>query len=58
MYERKELKGYLEKDVSYQSGINGTFELAIDLSTFMDVDKEHERVVKSGTTPIFEPRNE
>ncbi len=58
MYERKELSRYLGVDVSYPVGTNGTFELAIDLPFFDDVDKEFERVVKMGATPVFSPRNE
>jgi predicted enzyme related to lactoylglutathione lyase len=58
MYERKELNGYLKKEVSYPEGINGTFELAIDLPKFADVDKEFERVVKLGARQVFEPRDE
>ncbi len=58
MYERKELEGYLGKEVTYPSGINGTFELAIDLPRFSDVDIEYERVVSLGATPVFPPRNE
>ncbi len=58
MYERKELKGFLGKEVSYPDGINGTFELAIDLPKFADVNVEFERVVNLGATPILEPRDE
>lgn len=58
MYERKELPGYLGKDVAYPNGINGTFELAIDLPRFSDVDAEYDRVVSLGAVPVFPPRNE
>ncbi len=58
MYERKELPGYLGTEVSYPNGINGTFELAIDLPEFSDVDKEFKRVVGSGAIPVVYPRNE
>lgn len=58
MYERKELAGYLGTEVGYPEGINGTFELAIDLPKFEDVDKEYARVVGLGANPIFGPRNE
>ncbi|WP_105615313.1 VOC family protein [Vallitalea okinawensis] len=58
MYERKELKDYLGKEVSYPKGTNGTFELAIDLPKFSDVDKEYERVVSLGAVPVFPPRSE
>lgn len=58
MYERKELPGYLGTDVSYPSGLNGTFELAVDLPCFSDVDKEFERVVNLGAQPVLNPRTE
>jgi lactoylglutathione lyase len=58
MYERKELYGYLGIEVSYPKELNGTFELAIDVPCFADVDKEFQRVVKLGAKPIFNPRNE
>lgn len=58
MYERKELPGYLGTEVSYPNGINGTFELAIDLPEFTDVDIEFKRVVDAGATPVLYPRTE
>ncbi|ODA40812.1 VOC family protein [Desulfosporosinus sp. BG] len=58
MYERKELPGYLSTEVSFPKGINGTFELAIDLPNFSDVDVEFNRVIDLGVTPVVYPRNE
>ncbi|CAA7600000.1 Glyoxalase-like domain protein [Acididesulfobacillus acetoxydans] len=58
MYERKELAQYLGTEISYPNGINGTFELAIDLPDFADVDKEFERVLHYGARPVVYPRNE
>jgi catechol 2,3-dioxygenase-like lactoylglutathione lyase family enzyme len=58
MYERKELIDYLGKEVSYPKGINGTFELAIDLPKISDVDIEYKRVVSMGAIPIYPPRDE
>lgn len=58
MYERQELRGYLGQDVSYPTGINGTFELAIDLPRFEDVNNEYERVVSLGAISVFPPRDE
>ena len=58
MYERKELVGYLGTEISYPNGINGTFELAIDLPEFADVDKEFEKVLLNGARPVVYPRNE
>lgn len=58
MYERGELPGYLGTEVDFPKGINGTFELAIDLPNFEDVDLEFQRVVGLGARPIVYPRNE
>lgn len=58
MFERRQLPSYLGTEVSFPAGINGTFELAVDLSGFSDVDKEFERVIKSGARPAVSPRNE
>jgi uncharacterized glyoxalase superfamily protein PhnB len=38
-------------------GLNGTFELAIDLPYFKDVDCEFERVVEAGAKAIMKPRD-
>jgi lactoylglutathione lyase len=53
MYERAQLPELLGHPPSYPSGINGTFELAIDLPTPTDVDREFERIVKAGAQPIY-----
>ena len=58
MFERKELEGYLGTGVSYPKELNGTFELAVDLPKFADVDREFERAVSMGAQPIFAPRDE
>ena len=58
MFERAQLPGLLGQTPTYPSGLNGTFELAIDLPRFEDVDPEFERVVKAGAKPIYAPRDE
>ncbi len=58
LFERKELPGLLGQDPSYPDGLNGTFELAIDLPVFEDVDREFARIVSAGGKPIYEPRIE
>jgi lactoylglutathione lyase len=58
MYERAQLPGLLGETPTYPSGLNGTFELAIDLPTSADVDKEFERIVKAGARAIYPPRDE
>jgi lactoylglutathione lyase len=58
MYERVQLPGLLGQDPTYPAGLNGTFELAIDLPASADVDLEFERVVQAGGRPVYAPRNE
>ncbi len=57
MFERAKLPEWLGSTPTYPSGVNGTFELGIDLPYFKDVDFEFERVVKAGAKPIMEPRD-
>jgi lactoylglutathione lyase len=58
-YEREKLPELMDgPDPTYPSGINGTFELAIDLPHFEDVEGEFRRFVLSGADPIYEPRME
>jgi lactoylglutathione lyase len=58
MYERKDLPQLLGQPPTYPSGLNGTFELAIDLPHFEDVDGEFGRVVRAGAQPVYAPRDE
>lgn len=58
MYERAQLSGLLGQEPSYPSGINGTFELAIDLPTSAGVDQEFARIVAAGGRPVYAPRDE
>ena len=58
MYEREKLPELLGKKPSYPDGLNGTFELAVDLPGFEDVDTEFRRAVDAGAAPVYEPRDE
>jgi lactoylglutathione lyase len=58
MYERAQLPGLLGQDPTFPTGLNGTFELAIDLPAPADVDLEFARVVQAGGQPVYAPRNE
>lgn len=58
MFERAMLPELLGQPPSYPNGINGTFELAINVGAPENVDATFERMVESGATPIYTPRNE
>jgi lactoylglutathione lyase len=58
MYERKELPKLLGQNPSFPSGINGTFEIAINVGEPENVDKVFHELVLGGAKPIYKPRNE
>ena len=58
MYERTQLPELLGHAPTYPGGLNGTFELSIDLPTSAEADREYERVVKAGGRSIYAPRDE
>lgn len=58
LYDRAFVTDHLGHPVAFPSGVNGTFELAIDLPRFEDVDVEYARLVAAGAKPISAPRQE
>jgi len=58
MYARGELPKLLAKQPDFTRGTNGTFELAIDLPHFEDVDPEFRRALSLGASKVYEPRME
>jgi len=58
MYERKELPKLLGQNPSFPNGINGTFELAINVGEPENVDEKYNRFIAAGATSIYPPRNE
>ncbi len=58
MYERVKLPELLGQTPSYPEGINGTFELAINVGEPEKVDETYHKLIKAGATPIYAPRNE
>ena len=58
MYERKELPKILGQKPSYPKGLNGTFELAINVGEPGNVDKTYNCFVEAGAKPIYAPRDE
>lgn len=57
MFARSMLPEFLEEEVTYPSGVNGTFSLTIDVDDFYDVDEEFERLVEAGAKAVTEPKD-
>lgn len=57
-YERAKLPEVLTEPVTFPPGLNGTFEIAIELPRFEDVDVEFERLLKAGASSVQPPRVE
>jgi catechol 2,3-dioxygenase-like lactoylglutathione lyase family enzyme len=58
MYERALLPALLGQAPGFPSGLNGTFEIALDFPASADADRFFEKAVKAGATPVYAPRNE
>ena len=58
MFERRELPKLLGKTPSFTTGINGTFELAINVGDPVNVDTTFNHLVENGAAPVYRPRNE
>jgi lactoylglutathione lyase len=58
MFERKELAGLLGQDPSFPKGINGSFELALNVGAPGNVDETYNRFIQAGAKSIYPPRNE
>jgi len=58
MYERDKLPELLGESPSYPTGVNGTFELAINVGNPKNVDMTFSKFVGGGAKPIYAPRNE
>ncbi|MBN2547042.1 MAG: VOC family protein [Spirochaetes bacterium] len=58
MFERQKLPELLGQKPSYPEGLNGTFELAINVGKPENVDIIFKKMVDLGAKPVYEPRNE
>jgi catechol 2,3-dioxygenase-like lactoylglutathione lyase family enzyme len=58
MYQRSELPALLGQTPGYPSGINGTFELAIDYPTSAEADQAYDRAMQQGAHLVYAPRDE
>ncbi|MBN1499849.1 MAG: VOC family protein [Spirochaetes bacterium] len=58
MYERKNLPDLLGQTPSYTEGLNGTFELAVNVGNPENVDETYSKILSSGGKSVYAPRNE
>lgn len=58
MYSRKKLDELIGEETSPLSGINPTFEFAINVGEPENVDKTYTELIDKGVQSIYEPRNE
>jgi catechol 2,3-dioxygenase-like lactoylglutathione lyase family enzyme len=58
MFERNMLPDLLKQEPTYPKGLNGTFELALNVGDPDNVDTTFESMVSKGAKPVYTPRNE
>lgn len=58
MFERKMLPELLGQEPSYPKGLNGTFELSINVGSPENVDKKFNELIEGGAGRIYPPRDE
>jgi uncharacterized glyoxalase superfamily protein PhnB len=55
MFGRNNFENMVSKQFNYPKGLNGTMEIAFNLKTYDDVDKEYKRLMDLGVENIFPP---
>lgn len=58
MFERKALPELLGQEATFPKGLNGSFELALNVGKSENVDKTFEIMVAKGAKSVYAPRNE
>lgn len=55
LYERKNFEKMSGHVYEYLKGLNGHFEIALNVSSFADVDRTFAEVIAKGAKPVMEP---
>jgi len=58
LYGRDDFEKMTSRKYQYIEGLNGHFEIALNVSNYHEVDKEFERTVSLGATPVLRPETE
>jgi len=58
MFERKMLPGLLGQEPGYPQGLNGTFEMAVNVGEKANVDRVFAELTGKGAQPVYSPRDE
>lgn len=58
LYGRNNFEKMTSRKYEYINGFNGHYEIALYVDTFEEVDKEYEKAISKGATPILEPTDE
>jgi catechol 2,3-dioxygenase-like lactoylglutathione lyase family enzyme len=55
MFGRNDFENMVSRQCDYPKGLNGTMEIAFNLKTYGDVDKEYKRLMNLGVSSVFQP---
>ena len=58
LYERKNFEKMTSRKYEYLKGVNGHFEIALNVDSFEEVDAEYEKAVSKGAVSVLEPVTE
>ena len=58
LFPRDAFEKMVSRKFQYPEGFNGTVELAFDVPTFADVDKEYQNALNNGAKPVLVPTTE
>ena len=58
LFPREAFGQMISRNFHYSDGLNGTMELAFDVPTFADVDKEYQQALDNGAKSICPPTTE
>ncbi len=58
LFPRDAFEQMVSRKFRYPEGFNGTVELAFDVPTFADVDKEYQHAIENGASSVLSPTSE